>query len=225
MAILKPIVLNLPDRGTCAVDYIDYFDEGQYGPDKPFFVNRFDDLNGVAEQMRACLALQGNENSLIHNNRHYVEGKWISPLVSKDEPYPQRAQYAIRFMLRIKFYGEFAYLDIGKSWLGLDPTDTLYIEPSQLEVLNRCMLTQNDAEAILQMLLDTTIQDTGKKFSEIGKEKYEVNKENGETSIQVLSDSDAISIKLARQEHALYATYISDGETLYADNDGLISLD
>ena len=39
--LLTPIVLNFPDRGACAVDYIDYFDEGQYGPDKAFFVNRF----------------------------------------------------------------------------------------------------------------------------------------------------------------------------------------
>lgn len=49
MAVLKPIVLNLPTRGACAVDYIDYFDEGQYGPDKPFFVARFDDFQQVAE--------------------------------------------------------------------------------------------------------------------------------------------------------------------------------
>ena len=49
MALLKPIVLNLTTRGNTAVDYIDYFDEGHYGPDKPHFVGRFDDLTQLPE--------------------------------------------------------------------------------------------------------------------------------------------------------------------------------
>ena len=67
--ILEPIVLNLTDRGACAVDYIDLFDEGMYGPDKPFFIGRFKNLDDVAAQMNKCLELQSIEGSLIHYRR------------------------------------------------------------------------------------------------------------------------------------------------------------
>ena len=48
---LTPQVIAFPTRGNTAVDYIDYFDEGIYGPDKAFVVNRFQTIAEVAAQI------------------------------------------------------------------------------------------------------------------------------------------------------------------------------
>jgi hypothetical protein len=114
--ILEPIVLNLTDRGACAVDYIDLFDEGMYGPDKPFFIGRFKNLDDVAAQMNKCLELQSIEGSLIHYRRLHQDHVFREFPADINDPYPNKARNAIRFMLRIKFYGDFGYLDIGKKW-------------------------------------------------------------------------------------------------------------
>lgn len=153
--LLKPIVLHLPDRGACAVDYIDYFDEGQYGPDKPFFVNRYDNFSTIAKQMDMCLALQTTPGAMIHTpSRLTVANKWVEPLSSKNDLFPQRAQYKIRFLLRIKFYGEFAYIDIGVNWKNSDmDTNRLQIvEAKDLTVVNRCWISEKDANAICDMI-------------------------------------------------------------------------
>ena len=224
MAVLKPIVVNLTTRGACAVDYIDYFDEGQYGPDKPFFVGRFDDFESVAKQIRACLALQGNSNSLIHNSRHFVEGKWIEPLVSPEEKYPQRAQYMIRFIVRVKFYGEFAYLDIGKKWDGTSPNSIYYVLPKDLEVLNYCMLSKEDANAILDIILNSEVEQNKKLKDITDWETYTVSKETGEASISKLT-SGSLFDELTRQKEIDEATYFSDGDFVFGDDTGLISID
>lgn len=223
MAELKPIVLNLTDRGNCAVDYIDYFDEGHYGPDKIFFVNRFDDLTAVAKQMRLCLALQGVEGSLIHNSRHFIEGKWIEPLVSKDELYPQRAQYMIRFLLRIKFYGEYAYIDIGKRWDDTDPTDIIYVKPAELSIVNRCLISEKDANDILNLILDAEVE-SGKKLRDIGWEIYvpPTDSENVPSTGE-LSEGELYE-KLVAQEELKNAVLFSDGDIILGDENGALGI-
>lgn len=153
-----PIVIQFPDRGACAVDYIDYFDEGVYGPNKPFFVGRFKTVSKVAEQIKACLALQTTPGSLIHFNRTNLPDSYVEPLTPPDEKFPHRAKYYIRFMLRFKFYGDFGYIDIGRKWRDGDINDdgTLAnpagVALEDLEVLNYCWISGNDAEYILSLI-------------------------------------------------------------------------
>lgn len=218
MALLKPIVLNLTTRGNTAVDYIDYFDEGHYGPDKPHFVGRFDDLTQVAEQIRVCLALQGNEGSMIHNSRHHVEGKWIEGLADRNDPYVQKAQYKIRFLIRMKFYGEFAYLDIGKRWEeGEDPSEPYYVEAADLEVLNRCMLSKEDAEDILNMIKSVEVLANAKP------EKYMGVDSEGKPIIEELT-SGPIFDAIQNAHAAAAATYMTDDGLILADDDGMLIL-
>lgn len=215
-----PIVLTFPDRGTCAIDYIDYFDEGLYGPDKAYFIGRFSkDTNpfkSIAEQMNTCLSLQNNPNSMIHVNRTCLPDKWMDPLTSKTDPYPKRAQYKIRFLLRIKFYGEFAYVDLGSRWKASDdltqPIEVLAIkEKGDLEVVNFSWISKRDAQFILD-----TLYDNGLFYD--GTTKY--NPETGKA--ESLSAEELAAKEEAKA--AANAIYLSDGETIFSDDEGMLIL-
>lgn len=214
MAVLKPIVINLPTRGTCAVDYIDYFDEGQYGPDKLFFVGRYDTFEDAVAQMNVCMALQGNPNSMIHNSRHYIDSKWTEPLISPTEKYPKRAQYMIRFMFRVKFFGEYAYLEVGKKWDDTDPSSPYYIQPKDLTVINRCLFSEEDANYILEELIKPNLSSTP--------QTYTLNKD-GSYSLSELTEGPAYEY-LQQKEAAQNATYLLADGVVLSDEDGLLTL-
>lgn len=224
MAELKPIVLTFPTRGASAVDYIDYFDEGHYGPDKPFFVGRFDDLKQVAAQMHKCLSLQTTPGSMIHGGvddstkRLYIEGKWGEPLTvnSGKEPFPYRAQYKIRFMIRIKFYGEFAYIDLGAKWQPKDANTSriIVVTPDELEVVDRCMVSREDAKWIRDQIV-TELKTLG----------YDGTQSYNTSTGEVEAASNELTQKLQKQieednkiETSMYVAdsgaVLSDGETL-----------
>ena len=224
--VLKPIVIDLPDRGLCAIDYIDYFDEGRYGADNIHFVSRFDNLNDIAVQMDKCLSLQSTEGSLIHVNRLHVPNKWIEPLRDQDEKYPQRAQYAIRFMLRIRFFGDFGYLDIGAKWNkelttaakeALEEGKFFRIFPNQLEVVNSCWLSYRDATEILNILKGEKGELVNAKnqalvsshISYTGNEKY-------------VQETNSMTAMSAAEIEALNLTYLTDGESSITDGDGVL---
>ena len=223
MALLKPIVLNFPKRGACAVDYIDYFDEGHYGPDKPFFVNRFDTLNEVAAQIDECLKLQTTPGSLIHGSdgsnsmgRLDIEGKWVEPLSVKESKFPRRAFYKIRFLLRFKFYGESAYIDLGAKWAPSDfedPSRIIVILPNDLEVVNYSMISLDDANWVRDEIV--------KLLTYTGVESYSPN---GVATVS--SDSNPLVEKYLAQkeedEKRLNATYIFDDEYALKDDDGIL---
>lgn len=215
-----PIVLTFPDRGTCAIDYIDYFDEGLYGPDKAHFIARFnkntDPFKSIAEQMNTCLSLQNNPNSMIHVNRTCLPDKWMDPLTSKTDPYPKRAQYKIRFLLRIKFYGESAYVDLGSRWKATDdlsqPIEVLALKDGgDLEVVNFSCISKSDAQFILD-----TLYENGLSYN--GTTKY--NPETGKA--ELLSEEELAAKEQAKIAAA--AIYLSDGETILADDEGMITL-
>ena len=225
--VLKPIVIDLPDRGLCAIDYIDYFDEGRYGADNIHFVSRFDNLNDIAIQMDKCLSLQTTEGSLIHINRLHVPNNWIEPLQDQDEKYPQRAQYAIRFMLRIRFFGDFGYLDIGTKWdkiltaaakeaLESDEDDIFFkILPDQLEVVNSCWLSHRDATEILKILRGESDNPKNQALvshpyiSYTGNEKY-------------VQETNSVTPMSSEEIEALNLTYLTDGESSITDGDGAL---
>lgn len=211
--LYTPIVLTFPDRGACAIDYIDYFDEGLYGPDKAFFVARFkkenDILKSVATQMNTCLSLQNTDGSMIHVNRIDIPDKWVEPLCAKDDPYPRRAQYKIRFLLRIKFYGEFAYIDLGAPWEKDDDfMSPIDITANDLKVVNRCWISQRDAEYFLELL-----KENGLNYD--GTTKYDP-----ETGSPVALTAEEIAAK----EAAANATYITDGEIIISDDEGSLTI-
>ena len=224
--VLKPIVIDLPDRGLCAIDYIDYFDEGRYGADNIHFISRFDNLNDIAAQMDKCLSLQSTKGSLIHINRLHVPNKWIEPLQDQDEKYPQRAQYAIRFMLRIRFFGDFGYLDIGAKWneeltgaakeaLESDEDDIFFkILPNQLEIVNSCWLSYRDAVEILNVLKGESTNTKNQTLvstpiSYTGNEKYE-------------QETNSIMPMSAEEIEAANLAYLTDGESSITDGDGVL---
>lgn len=220
-----PIVLNFPDRGACAIDYIDYFDEGLYGPDKAFFVGRFSGnsiLSGIAAQMNTCLSLQNTPGSMIHVNRTCLPDKWMDPLTSQNEneKYPKRAQYKIRFILRIKFYGEYAYVDLGSRWRVSDdleqPIEVVAQKDSEnisnnLEVVNFSWISKRDAEFILNELYSAGL-------SYDGSTKYDPV-----SGVSVALSEEELAAKEARKAEAS-AIYLSDGETIFADDEGMLTL-
>lgn len=220
---LEPVVLDLPIRGLSAIDYIDYFDEGLYGPDKPYFVARYKKLSQVAEQMDKCLALQTTPGSLIHFNRHHIADKWTEPLISPEEKYPQRASYAIRFMLRIRFYGDFAYLDIGRRWKDDDiekaASGELEIHHGDLEIVNKCWLADADAQYILDLIDDRL---DGVKLPYTlqynGEQKYD-----SETATMVnLTAAELEEREQAKAEAA--AIFLTDGESVLGDAEGALNI-
>lgn len=220
---MEPIVLDLPDRGLCAIDYIDYFDEGLYGPDKPYFVARFKKLSDIAAQMDKCLALQTTKGSLIHFNRHHIPDKYIEPLKNPEEEYPQRAQYCIRFMLRFRFYGDFAYLDIGKKWEEGDieaaVAGTLKVTPDQLTVVNKCWLSDKDAESILNLIKGTNEGDKlAYTLSYSGQEKYVPES----SQLAKLSDDEIEEMHSKELEAA--AIFLTDGESVLGDAEGALNI-
>lgn len=207
--LLTPIVLNFPDRGSCAVDYIDYFDEGQYGPDKAFFVGRFQKLDEIATQMNACLALQNTPGSMIHVNRTNIPDKWMDPMTSQTDPFPRRAQYKIRFLLRIKFYGDYAYIDLGAKW---SPDDDLtlgapIVTSEDLEVVNKCWISEKDANFILDEL-----KDAGLSFN--GSTTYDATT----ASVRALTEEELATIE--EEKAVAAANYIADDESFFVDADG-----
>lgn len=203
---LTPIVIDLPDRGVCAIDYIDYFDEGIKGPDKPYFIGRYRNLDDVAAQMDKCLALQTTPGSIIHFKRLDIDGKWVEPLVGPDTKYPRRANYAIRFLLRIKFFGDFGYLDIGADWndilIAYAENDNLVILPQMLKVVNSCWLSSADSQKILDTLLGTLTYEGGTKYD---------------------PETDSVIDLTAEEAAALNAEYLVDDEGALADDEGALT--
>jgi hypothetical protein len=233
METLKPIVINLPTRGACAVDYIDYFDEGRYGPDKPFFIKRFSDFDEVAAQMNMCLQLQTTEGSLIHGTmggtsigRLHIENKWVEPLIAKNTKYPQRAQYKIRFMIRIKFYGEFSYIDIGAKWKAgddEDPERIIVILPEDLEIVNYCCISREDAQYILDKLI--LKRDATGKSTSINYDGTQTYSPDGTATISTNSLIEKYLNQKENDEKAASAVYIGDDNFVLTDDEGLITIE
>lgn len=207
--LLTPIVLNFPDRGSCAVDYIDYFDEGQYGPDKAFFVGRFQKLDEIATQMNACLALQNTPGSMIHVNRTNIPDKWMDPMTSYSDPFPRRAQYKIRFLLRIKFYGDYAYIDLGAKWFSDDDltAGAPIVTSEELRVVNKCWISERDANFILDEL-----KKAGLSFD--GSTTYDALT----ASVRALTEEELAAIE--EEKAVASANYIADDESFFVDADG-----
>lgn len=210
--ILTPIVIKLNDRGATAVDYIDYFDEGTYGPDKVFFVNRFDTLEKVATQINKCLNLQNTPGSLIHVNRTNIPDKWVEPLTAKTDKYPRRAQYKIRFLLRFKFYGDYAYLDLGAKWRSEDELENfINVTKDDLEVVNTCWISTADANKILNDYILPHIDFEDKTY-------YDVTND----AIVPLSPE---MLAAKEEERAMANAYlIGNDDFILADEDGILSL-
>jgi hypothetical protein len=208
---LTPQVIAFPTRGNTAVDYIDYFDEGIYGPDKAFFVNRFQTIEEIAAQIDKCLNLQNTPGSMIHVNRTCLPDKWMDPMTSKTDAWPQRAQYKIRFLLRFKFYGDYAYIDLGAKWQhGEDLTQPIIVNKEQLEVVNSCWISQDDANFILEEI-KAKLQFADTTYLEVATNE-----------IKELTQEMKAAKEAAKA--AANAVYIGDEEFVLEDDGGLLTL-
>lgn len=204
---LTPQVITFPIRGNTAVDYIDYFDEGVYGPDKAFFINRFQKIEDIAVQIDKCLNLQNTPGSMIHTNRADISDKWVDPLISKNDPWPRRAQFKIRFLLRFKFYGDYAYIDLGAKWkANEDLNQPIIVTKDDLEVVNSCWISLDDANYIKDLIKSKLTFD----------DSSYLNIETG--AIEPLTEA------MKEEKQAAMATYISDDGFIIGDDSGLLSL-
>lgn len=124
-----PQIIAFPDRGHSAIAWIDYFDETTYGADKLFFKKRCKTIQEVADEILTTAAIphtkvpKGNVASGIQFdfpvasiNRYNVPDKKFLTFPDASDPYPYKAKYAMRMLLRIKFYNDFGYMEIGIPW-------------------------------------------------------------------------------------------------------------
>jgi hypothetical protein len=208
---LTPQVIAFPTRGNTAVDYIDYFDEGVYGPDKAFFVNRFQKIEDIAAQIDKCLNLQNTPGSMIHINRTDIPDKWVDPLSSKTDLWPRRAQFKIRFLLRFKFYGDYAYIDLGAKWKkGEDLTQPVIVTKDELEVVNCSWISLADANYIKDLIVEKLTFSDNSYLDTATAEIKELTEE-------MKSEKEA-------QKAAAMATYIGDEEFVLGDDDGFLTV-
>ena len=127
-------------------------------------------------------------------------------------------------MLRIKFYGEFGYVDLGQKWAPEDdPSETYYVEAKDLEVVDRCMLSEADAKKILEYILNAEVE-TGKTLSQVGKEQYVPGENGAAATIQPLT-SGPIAEALAAIEKERTATYVADANYVLSDGDTLLTIE
>lgn len=164
---------NFRHRGRQTFLWVDLFDEAEYGADKLFFRGRFTSLADVALQVKAALLdnsdgdftdeqLQkftqiGAGNPVDKNaimgiglNRFFArEGMGIIP--SDNDPYPNRALYAVHFRVRVKFHNDYAYIDFGKKWIK-DEEEPSTPTLADLELLYCSFISEEDAEMVLQRI-------------------------------------------------------------------------
>lgn len=129
---------NFKDMGRQVVDWIDLFDECQYGAGKLFFRGRFETMSEVAEQIAASLSDDykelGSGNPVAHDtettfaegnalHRYYMPDIRLWTPIDFHDPYPYKARYAVEFLLRLKLYGEYIYLRVGLPWEKLHNED------------------------------------------------------------------------------------------------------
>lgn len=131
MASISEKTFDFRDRGRQVVDWFDLFDECKYGADNLFFRGRFETDSEVAEQIAASLDSKykdmGAGNPVrVDNDGEYAEGNslhrynvpcqehWTPP--DPKDPYPYKARYAVRFLLRLHFYNDYGYIEVGVPW-------------------------------------------------------------------------------------------------------------
>lgn len=180
-----PQIIAFPDRGHSAIAWIDYFDETTYGADKLFFKKRCKTIQEVADEMKATArqdhikkisntnisyGVQLGDFPIASLNRYNVPDKKFLTFPNDLDPYPYKAKYAMRMLLRIKFYNDFGYMEIGIPWkplynedgtintkypTGKDGEDEIIDTTSNWKdysVLNCTWLSKNDAEFLLKNL-------------------------------------------------------------------------
>ena len=159
-----PQIIAFPDRGHSAIAWIDYFDETTYGADKLFFKKRCKTIQEVADEILTTAAIphtkvpKGNvaggiqfDFPIASINRYNVPDKKFLTFPDTLDPYPYKAKYAMRMLLRIKFYNDFGYMEIGIPW------KPLYNEDGTLnELYPNAIKTKDEAGQEVIEEIDTT---------------------------------------------------------------------
>lgn len=187
-----PQIIAFPDRGHSAIAWIDYFDETTYGADKLFFKKRCKTIQEVVDAMKVTAAqdhIKATSNTNTVNgiqmgnfpiasiNRYNVPDKKFLTFPDALDPYPYKAKYAMRMLLRIKFYNDFGYMEIGIPWKSLynedgtintkyptgkdgeDDIDATY-NINGYSVLNCTWISKRDAEFLLKNLKNISSAET-----------------------------------------------------------------
>lgn len=151
------------------IDYIDFFDEGQFGAENLYLANRFhgtDTESALTEVQNQITSFFTTADKDIYDiNRLNVPNKKFFTNSCKEMSLksPRRARYRLEFLLRIHFYGDFGYLHIGIPWdkwieTEIDPapgttlTAVTAADIEKLEVLKYCWLSKDEADAILNFI-------------------------------------------------------------------------
>ena len=185
---------DFPDRGRTTVRYIDLFDECRHGADRLFFRGRFDTIFDVRAQIEAALDPSyekfGGGNPVARNaeggialNRYHVTEKrhWIP--APDGDPYPNKADYAVQFLLRLRTWEDFLYVTVGVPWtkFRLNPDGSVAedypIDPAKVEsgfsVADLAPLTWHNCSAKDAALVCAGIGGQG-GYVEMSEEDYRV---------------------------------------------------
>lgn len=149
---IKEQTFELPVMGKTTITKIDLFDECTFGADKHRVRGSFKTIGEVADQI--SFSLQSHEEygcgnpldkeaaSGIGMNRYSVPDKkhWIP--ADKNDKYPEKAKYAVSYILRLFSYQSNPMITIGVKW-----DENLYNEDGSVNVnypTTKTAITTND---------------------------------------------------------------------------------
>lgn len=123
---IKEQTFDFPMMGKTTITKIDLFDECTHGADKHYLRGSFNTIKEVAEQIAYSVEsheeygcgnpLDKEATSGIGMNRYNVPDKkhWIP--ADKNDKYPEKAKYAVSYILRLFSYRNNPMITIGVAW-------------------------------------------------------------------------------------------------------------
>lgn len=150
-------VITLSNGTKKVIDYIDLFDENTYGAGNLFIAGRIraDKTTNLFGEVKTKIeeVLNSSDKVYDYNRLNQIDKKFLTnDCADKKLKSPNRAKYRIQFLLRIHFYGDFGYLNVGVPWQPDEdpaPTDTLTPpDTSKFAVLNSCWLSEEEVKVI-----------------------------------------------------------------------------
>lgn len=173
-ALANTITFDLPDRGIAIAQYVDLYDEGRFGAGQLAWRGRFDSSNidTIANDVIFKLLIGEERDEYLPMSKELAVNRLNDPFVryavlpELGDEYPHKSQFMVHFRLRIKFNSDAAVIDFGKRWakyrnndgtlndqypLGkyTDQEQYKQIDEGDLEILNTCGISYNDAFAVL----------------------------------------------------------------------------
>lgn len=145
------------DEGINIIDYIDFFDETQFGAGNLRLRERCATLDEVKTLAADAVGKLNDESAVCNMNRlaGHSNNYLLRPV---DAKCPNKARYRFEMLLRIHFYNDFGYVHIGVPWTDENTPDTpeaglISVDTSDVKVIKTCWLSAENAKAIAEYIL------------------------------------------------------------------------